>query len=103
MACPMSEAPTTVVIQRYLYEMGGDSPAADLHEGLVPAPASSVSGLSPDGLRMLRAIDQLPEDEREAFDLVRVQGITQAEAAHLRGVSAVTVKRQLNRGLWLLS
>ena len=27
--------------------------AAELHEGLVPAPASSASGLTPDGLRML--------------------------------------------------
>jgi RNA polymerase sigma factor (sigma-70 family) len=77
--------------------------AADLHEGLVPAPASSASGLTPDGLRMLRAIDQLPEDEREAFDLVRVQGMTQAEAAQLLGVSAVTVKRRLSRGLRLLT
>src|SRR5262249_32686807 len=36
--------------------------AAGLCEGLVPAPASSVSGLTPDGLRMLQAIDELPED-----------------------------------------
>jgi RNA polymerase sigma-70 factor (ECF subfamily) len=77
-------------------------PAA-LSEGLVPAPPSSVSGLTPDGLRMLRAIDELPEDEREAFDLVRIQGMTHAEAAQLLGVSAVTVKRRLNRGLRLLT
>jgi len=77
--------------------------AADLHEGLVPAPASSVSGLSPDGLRMLRAIEDLPEDEREVFDLVRIQGMTQAEAAQLLGVSAATVKRRLSRGLSLLA
>ena len=31
-------------------------------EGLVPAPARSVSGLSPDGDRMLRAIGELLED-----------------------------------------
>ena len=81
-----------------------DQPAAvELREGLVPAPASSGSGLSPDGLRMLRAIDELPEDEREVFDLVRIQGMTQAEAAQLLGVSAVTVKRRLNRGLRLLT
>src|SRR5262249_43100881 len=34
----------------------------ELREGLASAPASSVSGLSPDGIRMLRAIDELPED-----------------------------------------
>jgi RNA polymerase sigma-70 factor (ECF subfamily) len=75
----------------------------DLVEGLLPAPASSVSGLSPDGLRMLRAIDELPEDEREVFDLVRIQGMTQVEAAELLGVSTMTVKRRLNRGSRLLA
>jgi RNA polymerase sigma-70 factor (ECF subfamily) len=77
--------------------------AVELLDGLVPAAASSVSGLTPDGLRMLRAIDELPEDEREAFDLVRIQGMAQAEAAQVLGVSAVTVKRRLSRGLLLLT
>src|SRR5262249_38731660 len=65
--------------------------AAELREGLVPSPASSVSGLTPDGLRMLQAIDMLPEEEREVFDLVRIQGMTQAEAAQVLGVAGVTV------------
>ena len=77
--------------------------AAELREGLVPAPASSASGLTPDGRRMLQAIGELPEDEREAFDLVRVQGMSQTEAAQVLGVSVVTVKRRLNRGLRLLT
>jgi RNA polymerase sigma-70 factor (ECF subfamily) len=77
--------------------------AAELCQGLVSAPARSASGLGPDGLRKLRAIDELPEDERKVFDLVRIQGMTQAEAAQLLGVSAVTVKRQLSRGLRLLA
>jgi RNA polymerase sigma-70 factor (ECF subfamily) len=81
-----------------------EQPAAvELHEGLVPSPASSASGLTPDGLRMLQAIGELPEDERESFDLVRVQGMVQSEAAQVLGVSVVTVKRRLNRGLRLLT
>ena len=81
-----------------------DQPAAvELHEGLVPAPASSASGLSPNGRRMLEVIENLPEDEREAFGLVRVQGMTQTEAAQLLGVSVATVKRRLYRGLRLLT
>jgi RNA polymerase sigma-70 factor (ECF subfamily) len=76
---------------------------AELCEGLVPAPASSISGLTPDGLRMLQAIDELPEEEREVFDLVRIQGMTQTEVAAVLGVSVVTVKRRLNRGLRLLT
>jgi RNA polymerase sigma-70 factor (ECF subfamily) len=77
--------------------------AAGVREGLVPAPASNASSLTPEGRRMLPAIDALPEDEREVFDLVRIQGMTQAEAAHVLGVSEETVKRRLNRGLRLLT
>jgi RNA polymerase sigma-70 factor (ECF subfamily) len=80
-----------------------EQPAAlELHEGLVPAPPSSGSGLTPGSRRMLAAIGALPECEREAFDLVRIQGLTQAEAAEVLGVSAATVNRRLNRGLQLL-
>jgi RNA polymerase sigma factor (sigma-70 family) len=75
----------------------------ELLEGLVPAPASSDSGLTPDGRRMLEAIENLPECERDAFDLVRIQGLTQAEAAQVLGVSAMTVNRRLNRSLQLLT
>jgi RNA polymerase sigma-70 factor (ECF subfamily) len=129
----MSEEHSTAAIQRYLDELGeahprtlhqlfglanqhmrwelhdpaprlDDQPAAvELFEGVVPAPASSFSEFTPDGLRMLQTIDELPEEEREVFDLVRIQGMTQAEAAQLLGVSAVTVKRRLNRGLRLLA
>jgi RNA polymerase sigma-70 factor (ECF subfamily) len=67
---------------------------AEVREGLVRAPASNASGLTPDGRRMLRAIDELPEDEREVFDLVRIQGMTQTEAAHVLGVSEESVKRR---------
>jgi RNA polymerase sigma-70 factor (ECF subfamily) len=76
--------------------------AVELREGLVPAPVSSDSGLTPGSRRMLAAIDGLPEEEREAFDLVRIQGLTQAEAGQVLGVSAATVNRRLNRGLHLL-
>jgi RNA polymerase sigma factor (sigma-70 family) len=81
-----------------------EQPAAvELSEGLVPAPPTSDSGLTPNSRRMLDAIDKLPEDEREVFGLLRIQGMTQTEAARVLGVSAVTVKRRLNRGLRLLT
>jgi len=72
-------------------------------EDLLPAPVESDSCLSPDGRRMIEAIDDLPPDEREAFDLVRIQGMTHAEAAELLGVAPKTVKRRLDRGLRLLT
>jgi RNA polymerase sigma-70 factor (ECF subfamily) len=81
-----------------------EQPAAvELRDGMAVAPAGSDSGLSRDGRRMLEAIGGLPQAEREAFDLVRIQGLTQAEAARVLGVSALTVKRRLNRGLQLLT
>jgi RNA polymerase sigma-70 factor (ECF subfamily) len=81
-----------------------DQPSVvELREGSALAPPSSGSGLTPNGRRMLEAIDNLPEEQREAFGLVRVQGMTQAEAAQLLGVSVGTVKRRLNRGVRLLA
>ena len=77
--------------------------AVELGDESVPAPASSDSGLTPDARRMLAAIDGLPEEEREAFDLVRIQGMSQSEAAQVLEVSVMTVKRRLNRGLQLLA
>jgi RNA polymerase sigma factor (sigma-70 family) len=77
--------------------------SADLNIGELAAPDSSDSGPSPDGQRMLAAIGSLPQEEREAFDLVRVQGLSQVEVARLLGVSTVTIRRRLNLGLRLLA
>jgi len=77
--------------------------AVDLRDELVPSPVTSGSGLTPDGLRMLQAIEALPEDERETFDLVRIQGLTQAEAAEILGVTIRTVRRRLNRSAVFLT
>jgi RNA polymerase sigma-70 factor (ECF subfamily) len=52
---------------------------------------------------MLEAIEGLPEDEREVFDLVGIQGLTHVEAATVVGVSEKTVQRRLNRARLLLA
>jgi RNA polymerase sigma-70 factor (ECF subfamily) len=78
-------------------EIGG------LPEGGVPACDESDSRLSPIGRRLLETIDRLPDDEREAFDLVRIQGLTNTEAAELLGVTTRTVQRRLDRCLRLLT
>jgi len=77
--------------------------AAPLNEALVPAPESSTSMLGPSARRMLEEIEQLPEEEREVFSLIRIQGMTQPDAAKLLDVSVKTVQRRLNRGLLLLT
>jgi RNA polymerase sigma-70 factor (ECF subfamily) len=77
--------------------------AQQVRESLVAAPAeSSESQISPNTRRILEAIESLAEEEREAFDLVRIQGMTHPDAAAVLGVSAKTVQRRLNRSLLAL-
>jgi RNA polymerase sigma-70 factor (ECF subfamily) len=87
-------------LARRLDEQPGN---VELCDGLVPAAQSSGSALGPDGRRILQAIEDLPEDEREIFDLVRIQGLSHAEIAELLNDSCKTVQRRLRRGLSLLS
>jgi RNA polymerase sigma factor (sigma-70 family) len=76
----------------------------ELRDSLVPAPVEpGPSPASPSITRILAAIDGLPEEDREAFNLVRIQGMTQPEAAAVIGVSSRTVKRRLDHCLMLLS
>jgi RNA polymerase sigma factor (sigma-70 family) len=80
-----------------------EKPALGLPEPGIASPEASGSQLSPNTLRILEAIEGLPEDEREVFDLVRIQGFTQIEAASLLGVSPKTVQRRLNHSLLQLT
>src|SRR5262245_61578453 len=81
-----------------------ESRAVELRESSVPAPAETdASEISPNIRRIMEVIESLPEEEREVFNLVRIQGLTQPEAASVLGVSAKTVQRRLNRGLMLLA
>jgi RNA polymerase sigma-70 factor (ECF subfamily) len=78
--------------------------AAALPEsGAAAPPESTGSGLTPDGRRILGAIEGLPEDEREVFDLMRIQGLTRAEVAGVVGASEKTVQRRLHRARVLLA
>ncbi len=76
--------------------------ALELVDAPAASSASSVQGPSPNMSRMLDAIERLPETEREVFGLVRIQGMTHAEAAEVLEVSPKTVQRRLHRGLVLL-
>ena len=75
----------------------------EIYEDAIPSPETSGSVLGTDAIRMLEAIENLPDEEREVFELVRIQGITQGETAELLQVSSKTVQRRLNRGLVILS
>src|SRR6185295_2446936 len=77
--------------------------AALAESGVAAPPSSSDSNLGPDARHMLGAIEDLPEDEREVFELVRIQGLTHAEAAGVVGVAVKTVQRRLNRARLLLA
>ena len=87
-------------LARRLDEQAG---LADFQEIDPASPPSSESGLPPTARRMLDAIEKLPEGEREVLDLVRIHGMTHAEAGELLGISLKTVQRRLQRSLLLLA
>jgi RNA polymerase sigma factor (sigma-70 family) len=80
-----------------------ERPALGLPEAGIASPETSGSQLSPNTLRILEAIESLPDEDREVFDLVRIQGFSQVEAADMLDVSPKTVQRRLNHGLLLLT
>jgi RNA polymerase sigma factor (sigma-70 family) len=95
-------------LNEFARRLDREARAVELRESRVEAPAAAVEGLdssqiSPNTARMLEAIESLPEDERETFCLVRVQGMTQADAAAVLGVAVKTVQRRLARALPLLA
>jgi RNA polymerase sigma-70 factor (ECF subfamily) len=52
---------------------------------------------------LARRLGKQRQDEREAFDLVRIQGTSPYEAADVLEVLVRTVNRRLHRGLQLLA
>ena len=85
--------------------LDGGLPAGELRDSRVEARRVSESSIppAPNLSRILTAIDDLAEEEREVFDLVRLQGLSHGEAAQVVGVSVKTVQRRLKRSLVLLS
>jgi RNA polymerase sigma-70 factor (ECF subfamily) len=84
--------------------LDNEARAQQMRESLVAAPAdSSASGLTPNARRILDAIEGLPPDEREVFELVRFQGMSQPAAAAVLSVSPKTVQRRLNRAILILA
>jgi RNA polymerase sigma-70 factor (ECF subfamily) len=80
------------------------TPEAELTSDVAVAPPER-SG-APQGRnvhRILDAIEQLPEDEREVFSLVRIQGMAHTEASEVLGVATKTIQRRLQRSILLLS
>jgi RNA polymerase sigma factor (sigma-70 family) len=81
----------------------------ELREGVIaqpPAPeygsGDCPSGLKLAGDRLLRAIETLPDEEREVFDLVKIQALSHADAASVLGIATKTVQRRLQRAMLLL-
>jgi RNA polymerase sigma-70 factor (ECF subfamily) len=58
------------------------------------APGPHDPAVRTDWIALHEQIDALPEQEREAVDLLHFQGMSQAEAAALLGVSVRTIRRR---------
>ena len=57
-------------------------------EGFAAFQESSASQISPVARRLFEAIEGLPDEEREVFSLLRIQGMTRTEAAEILDVAA---------------
>src|SRR5262245_48828194 len=79
------------------------TPAAEIGSDVAALPDTSASPLTPVARRIFEAIDELPEEERESFELVRIQGMSSAEAAALLDVTTRTIQRRVNRAVLLLT
>lgn len=79
------------------------STALVAHEELIPSPESSGSLPNVNAVRILEAIEALPDEQREVFNLIRIQGMTHTEAAEILDVSAKTIQRRLAAGLLFLT
>lgn len=69
----------------------------------IAAPDSQGSELSPKARFIFQAIENLPPELQEAFDLVRIQGLTHFEAANVLQISTKTIQRRLANSLVLLT
>ncbi len=66
---------------------------------LVPDPKSRSTFAQEDTIRLEQALTYLEERTREIVEFVFLEDFTQREVAKLLGVSAVTVSRQVKKGL----
>jgi RNA polymerase sigma factor (sigma-70 family) len=97
--------------QHMRWELNDMARRLDDRSGAIALPESLAQAEQPSGSaqegpnlrRILEAIETLPDDEREVFQLVRLQGLTKSEVAQVVGISVKTVHRRLNRGLLHLS
>ena len=85
-----------------LYAMAG--PAYD-SDAVIALPSAQIAVMGPEpavNAVFFNKLAELPEEERETFDLLWYQGLTQAEAGALLGLSERTVKRRWQSARLLL-
>jgi RNA polymerase sigma-70 factor (ECF subfamily) len=69
--------------------------AAPLPDDVPATPPSEATTSAASLTQILEAIERLPDDLRESFSLVHVQGLTHAETAGVLAVSTKTIQRRL--------
>jgi RNA polymerase sigma-70 factor (ECF subfamily) len=95
-----------LAVKHIRWELNEQARAIDGHkyellesDAVARPPAEDDERPSPAARRVLEAIDALPHTDREVFELVRLQGMSQVNAAEVLGVCVKTVQRRLNRVL----
>jgi RNA polymerase sigma-B factor len=85
--------------------MSLDAPVGNSEENsisladLVSDPKSNTQSYRDDAIRLEQAFNHLEQRTREIMEFVFVEDLTQREVAKMLGVSAVTISRQVKKGL----
>ena len=83
--------------------LDSEKPLGTIDENLIADLAPSDSQLYDLCKQIFEEIDALPVEQREVFELVRIQGLPVSEVARILNVTDVTVRRRLSRALSGLS
>jgi len=90
-------------LNEFARQLSARPPVSALPEGMDVQAPSEPSGEAASVKQILDAIDHLPDEQREVFSLVHIQGLTHTETADVLGISTKTVQRRLNQSTQALA
>lgn len=90
-------------LNEFARKLAARPPMSPLADDIAFDPSSPGSAEAFSITQILEAIERLPDEQRETFCLVHIQGLTHAESAEVLGVSTKTIQRRLHESVSTLA
>jgi len=90
-------------LNEFARQLARHPPLSPLPDDLPAAPPSEASTEVATVAQILDAIERLPDELREIFCLVHIQGLSHSETADVLGVSTKTIQRRLHQSAIMLA